>query len=350
VTVRIAIATAQVPFVRGGAELLADELAAALIRAGHEAEIIRVPFKWYPPETLLDHMVACRLLDLSATAGAPIDRVIALKFPAYLIPHPHKVLWLLHQHHAAYERWDHPLENLRQHPLGPQVRAAIQQADSTILADVARRFAISATVAQRLARFCGLEAAVLYPPPPAADRLFCADAADYLFFPSRLAPIKRQSLVLEALAQTRAPVRVAFAGAADLPAYGGELRAQAVARGVSGRVEWLELISEEDKRQRYAHALGVVFPPIDEDYGFVALEGMAAGKPVVTCQDSGGPTELITHEHTGLVVEPTPTALAAAMDRLWQDRGRARAWGAAARARYQALDVGWPSVVRRLLA
>jgi glycosyltransferase involved in cell wall biosynthesis len=347
--VRVAIATTQVPFVHGGAEMLADSLAAALRAAGHDTDIVRVPFKWYPPECLLDHMVACRLLDLSASAGAPIDRVIALKFPAYLIPHPRKVLWLLHQHHAAYERWDHPFEDLRHHPLGPQVRAAIQDADRTLLADVARRFAISATVAQRLERFCGLQAAVLYPPPPGADRLFCADAADYLFFPSRLAPIKRQSLVLDALAHTREPVRVAFAGVADQPAYAGELRAQAIARGVDDRAEWLELISEEDKRQRYAHALGVVFPPIDEDYGFVALEGMAAGKPVVTCQDSGGPVELIMHERTGLVVEPTPAALAGAMDRLWQDRGRARAWGAAARARYDELDIGWPAIVQRLL-
>jgi glycosyltransferase involved in cell wall biosynthesis len=92
-----------------------------------------------------------------------------------------------------------------------------------------------------------------------------------------------------------------------------------------------------------------VFPPFDEDYGFVALEGMAASKPVVTCSDSGGPPELITHERTGLVVAPTAAALAEAMDRLWQDRERARAWGAAARAHYDALNISWPAIVQRLL-
>lgn len=347
---RIVIATTQVPFVRGGAEVLADELSAALRAAGHESEIVAVPFKWYPPECLLDHMVACRLLDLSASAGAPIDRVIALKFPAYLIPHSHKVLWLLHQHHGAYERWDHPFEDLHHHPLGPQARAAIQHADSTHLAEIRARFAISATVAERLQRFSGLDAAVLYPPPPGAAHLFCAEAADYLFFPSRLAPIKRQWLVLDALAQTRQPVRMAFAGAADQPAYAGELRAHAVTRGVADRVDWLGLIGEEEKRRRYAHAVAVVFPPSDEDYGFVTLEAMASSKPVVTCQDSGGPVELVAHEHTGLVVDPTPIALARAMDTLWADRERARAWGAAARARYEQLDVGWPAIVQRLLA
>lgn len=347
---RIAIATTHVPFVRGGAEILADGLAAALRDAGHEADIVRVPFKWYPPATLLDHMVAARLLDLTASAGAPIDRVIALKFPAYLVAHPHKILWLVHQHHAAYERWEQPFGDLHQQPLGAQVRAAIQHADNTMLAEAEKRFAISATVAQRLARFCYFDATVLYPPPRDAAAFFCAEAADYLFFPSRLAPVKRQALVLEALVQTRQPVRVVFAGAPDHDAYAAQLRAQATAQAVSDRVEWLGMITDGENRQRYAHAAGVVFPPSDEDYGFVTLEAMAASKPVITCRDSGGPLELIVHEQTGLVAEPSAAGLAAAMDRLWQDRSRARAWGAAARARYEELNINWPSVVQRLLA
>ena len=93
---RILITTVQVPFVRGGAELLAEQLLGALIQAGHEAEIVAIPFKWYPAERLLDQMLACRLLDITESAGTSIDRVIALKFPAYLMPHPNKVVWLVH--------------------------------------------------------------------------------------------------------------------------------------------------------------------------------------------------------------------------------------------------------------
>jgi len=53
---------------------------AALRAAGHQAEIIAVPFKWYPPEKVLDHMLACRLLDLSEVMGTPGDLLIGLKF------------------------------------------------------------------------------------------------------------------------------------------------------------------------------------------------------------------------------------------------------------------------------
>ena len=66
---RIVIATVQVPFVRGGAELLAEGLREVLQAQGHEAEIVTIPFKWYPPERILDHMLICRLLDLTESSG-----------------------------------------------------------------------------------------------------------------------------------------------------------------------------------------------------------------------------------------------------------------------------------------
>ena len=66
---RIVIATVQVPFVRGGAEVLAEGLREVLQAQGHEAEIVTIPFKWYPPERILDHMLICRLLDLTESSG-----------------------------------------------------------------------------------------------------------------------------------------------------------------------------------------------------------------------------------------------------------------------------------------
>ncbi len=41
---------------------------------------------------------------------------------------------------------------------------------------------------------------------------------------------------------------------------------------------------------------------------------------MITCSDSGGATELVRDGVTGLVVEPQPQALGAAIDRLWSDR------------------------------
>ncbi len=348
---RILIATTHVPFIRGGAELLAEGLRDALCVAGHEAEIVNIPFKWYPPEKILDHMLACRLLDLTEVAGTAVDLLIGLKFPAYLIPHPNKVLWILHQHRTAYDLWDHAvLGDLIYSPNGAEVRDAIRQADGKIIPEAKRIFALSGNVAKRLRNFCGLDSEPLYLPPPDAEKFYAAPAEGYFFFPSRLSKSKRQSLVIEALRFTREPVEVRFAGAADTPSYGVELKTIAAQSGVGERVAWLGSISEEEKRVQYARSLGAVFPPVDEDYGFVTLEAMLSAKPVITCTDSGGPLEFVRAGETGLVCEPTPESLAAAMDELWKHRERAKLLGEQGRARYRAMNIAWPQIVGKLLA
>src|SRR5690606_28996425 len=103
---RIVVCEAQVPFVRGGAESLVRSLVAELRSHGFEAELVSVPFKWYPPEELFSHAAAWRLIDLSESSGRRIDRVIATKFPTYFVRHPDKVTWLVHQYRAAYELAD----------------------------------------------------------------------------------------------------------------------------------------------------------------------------------------------------------------------------------------------------
>jgi glycosyltransferase involved in cell wall biosynthesis len=143
---------------------------------------------------------------------------------------------------------------------------------------------------------------------------------------------------------------VRFIGVADTPLYAEELRSLALKLKVERRVEWKGHVTEDEKRRHYAHALGVVFPPSDEDYGYVTLEAMLASKPVITCTDSGGPLEFVRAGKTGLIAKPTPQALANAMDRLWQDRGQAQVWGEAGRAYYQSLGISWPKVVQSLLA
>jgi glycosyltransferase involved in cell wall biosynthesis len=347
---RIVIATVQVPFVRGGAEIHAEGLREALDAQGHDAEIVTIPFQWSPPQRILDHILICRLLDLTESSGMPVDRVIGLKFPAYLIPHPNKVLWILHQHKAAYELWDHPLNDLSHFPNGATIRDAIHQADRQFIPEAKAIFTNSANVSDRLKKYCGIESVPLYHPPLHAEQFYCVADEDYLFFPSRIARVKRQALVLEAMAHTRQPIRLRFAGTPDIPSYGEELKRLALQLKVERRVEWLGQVTEEEKRRCYAHARGVIFPPLDEDYGYVTLEAMLAAKPVITCEDSGGPLEFVRHEKTGLIAKPTAGGLARAMDTLWSDRELAKDLGEAGRARYLALKISWDEVVRRLLS
>src|SRR4030095_10560772 len=97
------ILEAQVPFVHGGAEILVRELASALESRGHYAQVSSVPFTDSPKDEILAGAEAWRLLVVVCAGGGPIALVIATKFPTYFARHPRKVLWLVHQHRAAYE-------------------------------------------------------------------------------------------------------------------------------------------------------------------------------------------------------------------------------------------------------
>src|SRR5262249_45126278 len=142
-------------------------------------------------------------------------------------------------------------------------------------------FANSQNVARRLRQFCGIDAQPLYHPPPHAEKFRTAPAENFLFFPSRVCAPKRQELALKSLALTKNPVRVRFAGTPDPQRYAEELKAGARKLRVSDRVEWLGDLSDDEMIDQYARCLGVIYPPIDEDYGYVTLEAMLAAKPVV---------------------------------------------------------------------
>jgi glycosyltransferase involved in cell wall biosynthesis len=177
----------------------------------------------------------------------------------------------------------------------------------------------------------------------------CESYGDYFFFPSRITPLKRQELVIEALALVAEPVRVIFAGESDSPAYRNSLEKRAAELGVEERIEWRGRISEEEKLRLYAGALMVIFPPVDEDYGYVTPEAMLSSKAVLTVQDAGGAAEFVQHEESGFIEEPDARSIALAMSRAWNDRAMVERMGAAARARVDSIDLNWERVIEQLL-
>ena len=347
---RILVLTTQVFYTRGGAEIHADSLLEALRKEGHQAELVAIPFKWYPPEKILDNLLACRLLDITQSNGVPVDRVIGLRYPAYHIPHPNKVLWILHQYRTAFDLWGQPECDLGFFPNGKSVREAIETSERKLLPEARKIFANSRNVAGRLEQFCGIKSEPLYHPPRGAERFMSGPCGDFFFYPSRICSLKRQELVLRALAKTSEPVRMVFSGTADEPHVFEEMKELSRKLRVDSRVEWLGRISDEELVRRYSTCRAVIFPPKDEDYGYITLEGMLSSKAVVTCRDSGGPLEFVEDGDTGLVADCDPDSLAQAMDRMWRDKDFAIAAGEKGRAKIDELGINWKNVVKKLLA
>jgi glycosyltransferase involved in cell wall biosynthesis len=343
-TKTVLVCEAQVPFVKGGAEYFSSELVRQLRGHGYETELVSVPFKWYPKEELFAHAAAWRLLDLSESSGRPVDLVITTKFPTYCVRHPNKVAWLLHQYRAAYELAGSAFSEFEHVEEDVAVRDRIVALDTTMLSECRRLYAISRTSADRVTRFNGLPVETVYHPPRLADRLQGGQAGDYVLSVGRLEAIKRVDLAIRAMAHVPAPLRLVIAGTGS---HRDALEALSESLGVADRVTFLGNVTDDDVVTLYAGALGVVFPPFEEDYGYVTLEAFLARKPLVTTTDAGGPNEFVVDGESGLVTAPEPEALGAALASLQANRPRAAAMGDAGYER--ARSVTWSGVIERLV-
>jgi len=339
--VRVVVAAPQVPFVRGGAELMVDDLVGALRARGLEAELVTIPFKWYPGTRVLDQAFLWRLVDLTESDGVPIDRVIATKFPAYCVRHPNKVAWVLHQFRQAYDYDRTELGQFSESPEDRATRRAVERLDAVALGEAHKVFATSRNVADRLRRYNGIEAQVLPHPPQSLDYR-TAEPEGFVLSVNRLDRAKRIDLLIEA-AKREPSLRVVIAG--DGP---DRERLQELAAGLNGQIEFAGRVDNATLVDLYARCLAVYYAPVDEDFGMVPYEAFLAAKPVLTTTDAGGPLEVVHDRETGVVVAPDPGELARAGAYLGTHVDEAKAWGRAGRA--IAERVTWDACVDALLS
>lgn len=336
---KLLVANNAAPFVRGGAEMLAERLVDELRTAGHEAELMRIPLG-NSPESVRDAVVAASTIELMN-----VDRVIGMKFPAYLVPHDDIVIWLVHQFRQVYDLgpdnggWP-----------DPELQRLVRSADDAAFTRARRIYTISPVVADRLRTYSGFEAEVLPHPPHADEAYRCEPAEPYIVALGRISDGKRQWLAARAMQHVRAPIRLVIAGAPDDDATLVRLEAAVAEAGVGDRVEIVpRYISSEEKLDLLARCAVSVSLPVDEDsYSYVQYEAAMSAKPLVTASDSGGARTLVVEDETGHVVAPEPSAIAAAIDGLLADRDRAAAMGRAARAHAEGLGLSWQRVVEEL--
>jgi len=343
---RIAVVTSSPPMVEGGHMVIARALVQALREAGHDADVIVTPQNRFGRQA--SAYLATWLTDVGLSDDRTIDQVISLRYPSYAVRHERHVCWLNHTMREYYDLWDRFRSTLSRRALVKERirRTAIHAADRYLLGrNVTRLFVQSRTIQQRLAMWPEVRSTVLYPPAP--QRAYrCDGYGDYIFMVSRLTPLKRADLLIEALATADgAGIRAVIAGDGE---DRRRLEQLIASHGLDGRVHLIGRLDEAGLLDHLARCRAVCFPPVQEDYGFVTVEAFASRKAVVTCHDSGGPAELIRDGEQGLVCEPTPAALAVALRQLMDDRSLAERMGSAAAAAGATLN--WPDTVRQLTA
>lgn len=343
---RIAVVTSSPPMVEGGHMVIARSLTRALRDAGHEAEVVVTPQNRFGRQAAA--YLATWLTDLEKSGGERIDQVISLRYPSYAVRHPRHVCWLNHTMREYYDLWDRFSASLSARGrLKERVRRRLlHAADRYLLTrNVSKLFVQSRTIQHRLRMWPELKSTVLYPPAP-QRRYRCDEYGDYIFFVSRLTPLKRADLFVRALATREAHgVRAVIGGDGE-----ERERIQSLIRelGLEPRVTLAGTLDDEQLVEHLGRCRAVCFPPIDEDYGFVTAEAFAAAKAVVTCHDSGGPAELVTDQVNGILCDPDPGSLGRAFARLMEDRPAAERMGASARA--SADNMRWADAVEALTA
>lgn len=150
-------------------------------------------------------------------------------------------------------------------------------------------------------------------------------------------PRKRGALLLEGFARVRGDARLLLAGGRD---PFGDYRLSEVPQGV----EVLEIASSSSLAEEFRSATATVLPSVDEAFGLVLLESLAAGTPVVAAR-SGGSPEIVSDERIGRLFEPDdPDSLADALGAVLE-LGEREETAAACREHAAAWD--WSKIVPR---
>ncbi len=342
---RVVVCTSKSPFIWGGNESLVETLRRELILRGVQVDVVNLPFVWYRKSEILPGYLVWRLLNLIDYEGLKIDQVIATRVPSFVISHPNKVTWLVHQLRTVYDLLGTKFSPFSSLPADRRLISRIRRIDTTTLAESQELFCISDNVGQRLARFNGLHAETLYPPPK-HDGLYRNDAyGEYVLVVSRLNRLKRVDQIIRAMPYVCSKARLYIVGRGE---EAENLQKLARDLDVAERIRFLGFVSDADLLTLYANALAVFYAPYDEDYGFVTIEAFQSRKPMLSTSDAGGVLEFIVDGENGYISAPDQLEqIAGHIDLLYNNRALCRRLGEAGRVKVR--DVNWEYTIQKLL-
>lgn len=342
---KIALVSSVVPLVNGGARFIVEWLEHHLKESGHQVERFYLPFI-DRPQDLLQQIAAYRMIDLSQSA----DRIICFRPPAYVLPHPNKVLWFIHHIRVFYDLWDSAYRPVPNDEKGKALRQALFDIDTKTISEAKHVFTNSKIVRDRLSKFNGIMSKPLYPPLFMPERFFTAGYGDSIVSVCRLEPHKRQHLMVEAMRHVKSGVKLHILGRSSNSAYTRQMQEMISEYDLGDRVlledRW---ITEEEKTELLSTCLASAYLPLDEDsYGYPSLEAAHSCKAVITTHDSGGVLELVQHQRNGLVVASNPKAIADGFDRLFRERSKTQAMGTENLERIKELKIDWRNVIEAM--
>ncbi|MCP4714425.1 MAG: glycosyltransferase family 4 protein [Deltaproteobacteria bacterium] len=153
----------------------------------------------------------------------------------------------------------------------------------------------SENVRERLQRFLGVNAAVVY--PPVDVERFCSEPSQgYYLSTARLDPAKRVRTIVEAFISMPDKKLVVASSGSD------EAELKHLARAASN-ITFIGWVNDERLAELMSRCIATIYIPQDEDFGISPVESMAAGKPVIGVAE-GGLRETILDGKSGMLMRP----------------------------------------------
>lgn len=160
-------------------------------------------------------------------------------------------------------------------------------------------------VARRISKYYRRSSTVIYPPVKVSDFFAAEKIDDYFLLVARFLPYKKTDLAIETFNRLGWPLKIIGDGPEN----------KKLRRLAGKNIEFVGLVSDEKLRDYYARCRALIFPQ-EEDFGIVAVEAMAAGRPVVAYR-AGGALEIIKEGENGVFFdEQTPDSLAETLNNM----------------------------------
>lgn len=144
-------------------------------------------------------------------------------------------------------------------------------------------------VAERIRKYYHCESAVVYPPVK-TDLFYVSNSKpdDYYLIVGRFLPYKMFDLAIDAFNKLKLPLKI----------IGDGPEKTRLQKKANSNIEFIGRVSNKKLKEYYTNCKAFIFPQ-EDDFGIVAVEAMASGRPVIAYK-GGGALEIVKSGITGL--------------------------------------------------
>jgi glycosyltransferase involved in cell wall biosynthesis len=189
----------------------------------------------------------------------------------------------------------------------------LKKIDKKNVSNIDEIISISENVKQRVKEVYGRNSEIIFPFVD-TDKFKFINYGDFYLSSARLTPDKRVDIIIKAFQKMPSKKLIVSGGGSELE------NIRKMAKGYDN-IEVLGWISDERLAELYGKSIATIATSYYEDFGMIAVESMAAGKPVIASKDKGF-AETIIDGKTGYLIEPSVPEVIKSVERLTKEKAK----------------------------